>query len=48
LIFRKSSEPTLELIENFLERKDVQFFLQKAEIEKKEINLIEISKENIF
>jgi len=45
---RKSSEPTLELIENFLERKDVQFFLQKAEIEKKEINLIEISKENIF
>lgn len=44
----KSKKTTLDLIKNFLKRKDIQFFLQKAEIDKKEIVFIEISKEDIL
>jgi ATP-dependent Clp protease ATP-binding subunit ClpC len=44
----KSQKTTKELIEDFLERKDIEFFLQKAEIDKKEILLTEISKEDIL
>lgn len=46
--FAKSKKATSEMIKNFLGRKDVQFFLQKAEIDKKEIVLIEISKEDVL
>ena len=46
--FAKSDKTTTELIKGFLERKDVQFFLQKADIEKKEISFIEIPKENVI
>jgi ATP-dependent Clp protease ATP-binding subunit ClpC len=44
----KSQKTTRELIEDFLERKDIEFFLQKAEIDKKEIAFAEISKENVL
>ncbi len=46
--FAKSKKSTTELIKDFLGRKDVQFFLQKAEIARKEIVLIEIPKENVL
>lgn len=46
--FAKTKKTTSEMIKNFLGRKDVQFFLQKAEIDKKEIVLTEISKEEIL
>jgi ATP-dependent Clp protease ATP-binding subunit ClpC len=46
--FAKSNKSTTELIKDLLKRKDVQFFLQKADIEKKEINFIEIPKENVI
>jgi len=48
LDFTKSNKSTVELVKSFLERKDVRFFLQKAEIEKKEVTLLEIPKDEIF
>lgn len=46
--FAKSRKSTTELIKTLLNRKDVQFFLQKAEIDKKEVKIIEIPKDNIL
>jgi len=46
--FTKNIGSTTGLIKSFLERKDIQFFLQKAEIDKKEIVFIEIPKEDIL
>ncbi len=46
--FTKSKKSTTEIIKNLLKRKDVQFFLQKGEMDKKEVPLIEISKDSML
>ncbi|MDO8583100.1 MAG: AAA family ATPase [bacterium] len=43
-----SNKPTLEIIKNLLSKKEILFVLQKAEIEKSEIKLIDVSKEELF
>jgi len=43
-----SSKSTLEIVKELLLRKDVSFVLQKAEIIKSEIQLIDISRETLF
>ena len=45
---KKSKKSTRALIKSFLKRKDVKFFLQKAEIDKNEIKLLEIPKEDVL
>lgn len=45
---QKSSKSTEELITSFLKRKEILFFLQKAEINAKEVVFTEIPKENIL
>ncbi|MDP2585898.1 MAG: ATP-dependent Clp protease ATP-binding subunit [Candidatus Levybacteria bacterium] len=46
--FAKTKKSTRELIRSFLDRRDVGFFLQKAEVLKKEVASIEVTKDEIL